>query len=165
MALITGEEETALPLASDGECEALVVRRLPARQVAEYALNVEDGRFWRQLNRALWQKRGGVRRDENNHRPALQSTIVLKRSDFAYLMSLLETTCFAAIHDMLLDVLNVPNQADDDNAICEICQSVSALIIKTSLPISQIFRTQAMLTIRLCFARAASLPFISTVSV
>ena len=124
MSLLTGVAEPSATEPVDSESEALAVRRLSSRRVADYALSVEDGRFWRQLNLALWQKRGGVRRDENNHKPALHSTIVLKRADLAYIIALLEATCFTAMHDMLLDVLNVPNQADDDNAICEICQSV-----------------------------------------
>jgi hypothetical protein len=114
--------DTVIPEAD--EDKRLKIPRL-AQPVAAVMLNRADGRFWTQLNCRLWNNENGVRKDENNRHPAVPPAVVLAKSDFTYIMSLLETNCFNEMHGALLDVLSVPNQADDDNAFCEICQSVS----------------------------------------
>lgn len=99
-----------------------------AQPVADFQLSVADGKFWNQLNQKLWSKNEEtVRKDENNRH--LNAPPILRKEDFAYILSVLEFNCFVDIHNMLLDVLNVPNQAEsDNNAFCEICQSVYLII-------------------------------------
>ncbi|KAI6215462.1 hypothetical protein M3Y94_00387600 [Aphelenchoides besseyi] len=93
--------------------------------VADFLINSDDIKFWKQLNWKLWAEQSGslTRRDENNHQLALPPIVMLRKTDFIYILSMLETTCFNEIHSTLLELLNVPNQDVDDNAFCEICQS------------------------------------------
>jgi hypothetical protein len=77
---------------------------------------------------------------------------------------------------MLLDVLNVPNQADSDNAFCEICQSVSIYRISLEycevsqkanfpllcIPYIQIYRKRVNSMIRSYFVKVVIWPFIKT---
>lgn len=59
---------------------------------------------------------------------------------------------------MLLDVLNVPNQAESDSdAFCEICQSVDMNLIDFN---EFVFRKQVTNTTRLCFVKAVVCAFI-----
>ncbi|KAI6188590.1 hypothetical protein M3Y98_00370800 [Aphelenchoides besseyi] len=93
--------------------------------VADFLVNSDDIKFWKQLNWKLWAEQSGslTRRDENNHQLALPPIVMLRKTDFTYILSMLETNCFNEIHSTLLEILNVPNQAADYNSFCEICQS------------------------------------------
>ncbi|KAI6240046.1 Protein Jade-3 [Aphelenchoides fujianensis] len=81
--------------------------------------------FWKELNWQLWRAQRGSEslRDENNRQMALPPAVVLRKEDFVYVLGLLETVCFREMHSMLIDVLNVHNQAEGEEAFCEICQS------------------------------------------
>jgi hypothetical protein len=77
---------------------ALKINRL-AQPVSDFILNVADGKFWAQLNCKLWNKNeDSPRKDENNRHLTLPPTITLKKQDFVYILSLLETTCFNVSH-------------------------------------------------------------------
>lgn len=113
-------------VAEAAEDTLIKINRL-SHSVADFQLNIADGKFWTQLNCKLWNKNDdGSRKDENNRYVNAPPIVVLRKEDFSYILSVLEFKCFEAIHNTLLDVLNVPNQAEtDSDAFCEICQSVS----------------------------------------
>ncbi|CAD5217769.1 unnamed protein product [Bursaphelenchus okinawaensis] len=98
------------------------VRRL-TDDVAQYFMDDKDKRFWLQLNKNLEEKSVGNKRDENNKKVIEPLLIRLRNIDFSYIMGVLETVCFKEIHGILLNVLNVPNQAEGESAFCEICHS------------------------------------------
>jgi hypothetical protein len=60
-------------------------------------MSVADGKFWTQLNCKLWTKNDDVRKDENNRQLSAPPVVVLRKEDFAYILSVLETTCFTVI--------------------------------------------------------------------
>ncbi|CAD5222376.1 unnamed protein product [Bursaphelenchus xylophilus] len=101
--------------------ETIAVNRLE-EDVVQYFMDDNDKKFFLRLNKNL---DGGSsnRRDENNKKVVEPLTVKLRKVDFAYLMGVLETVSFKEIHNILLEILNVPNQAEGDNAFCEVCQS------------------------------------------
>jgi hypothetical protein len=81
--------DTAITESSDEH--SIKINRLP-QPVSDFLLNAQDGKFWTQLNCRLWN--GGLRKDENNRHLNVPPVIILKKNDFAYILSLLESTCF-----------------------------------------------------------------------
>jgi hypothetical protein len=72
----------------------LKIHRL-TQPVADFLMNIVDGKFWTQLNCKLWNKNEeSPRKDENNRHLTTPPVIVLRKNDFLYIMSLLETNCF-----------------------------------------------------------------------
>lgn len=63
-----------------------------AQPVADFQLNVADGKFWTQLNCRLCNKNDG--KDENNRHLSVPPVVVLRKEDFSYILSVLEMTCF-----------------------------------------------------------------------
>lgn len=80
--------------ATSADEHALKINR-SKQPVADFLMTVADGKFWTQLNCKLWNKNDdSPRKDENNRHLSAPPVIVLRKNDFAYVLSLLETKCF-----------------------------------------------------------------------
>lgn len=62
-------------------------------EVAEYELNEEDKSAWLRINTDFWNQKN-VTRDENNKEVTEPAFVRLKKVNFAYILSLLETQTF-----------------------------------------------------------------------
>lgn len=88
-------------------------------------LDKVDKSAWMKINKDFWNLKD-VTRDENNKEIVEPPFVRLKKNYFALILSLLEIETYKEIHNTLLSVLNVPNQAEGEHAFCEICQSATS---------------------------------------